>query len=119
LNVAQPEEALVPMQLPALALPLAAVTQNPAGAAALTAAGVILMLILAVVAVGVWVVVALGRARRADREFAESAAAPELAALRQERLVVRGAETSGPQPAVVAQLEPSPEPPAPTPAPEI
>ncbi len=93
------------------------IVHNPAAASAVTLSDAALLVLLALMAVGLWVVVARGQARRAIRDFDESASDRGLEALRRRRLVVRrGPRPHGPQDAVVAELEaaeePEPTPPA-------
>jgi len=82
-------------------LRLSIIVQNPAMASAITTFGVILLALVAAMILGLWVVVARGRARRDAEDFDESAS--DLEALRHERLVRQPSD--GSQAAVVAELE--------------
>jgi hypothetical protein len=87
-------------------LRLAIIARNPALTSAITSFGMILLALMAVMIVGLWVVVARGRARRDARDFDESASDPGLEALRHERLVVTPSRAPGdPHADVEAQLE--------------
>jgi hypothetical protein len=79
------------------------IVHNPAAASAVTLSDAALLVLLALMAVGLWVVVARGQARRAIRDFDESASDRGLEALRRRRLVVRRApRPHGPQAADAA-----------------
>ncbi|MEJ0066956.1 MAG: hypothetical protein WDM85_17365 [Caulobacteraceae bacterium] len=79
------------------------IVHNPAGDAAITWIGVIILAALAAMLVGLWVFVASGRGRRDD-----DAGDPALDALRRRRLVVRrSGKARGPQATDVVELEPT------------
>ena len=84
-------------------LRLSIIVQNPAMASAITLFGVIVLALVAALILGLWVVVARGRARRDAEDFDESASGSDLEALRHERLVRQPSD--GSQAAVVAELE--------------
>jgi hypothetical protein len=85
-------------------LRLGAITNNPLATTAIWGFGFLVLFGLAVLAAGAWGVVVLGRARRAARDFANSASDPDLETLRHERIVVQG-DPSGEPDTVVAQIE--------------
>jgi len=94
-------------------LRLDVIVQDPAAASAFAWFGGALFALLAALAIGLWIVVARGRARRDIRDFDDSAADPGLEALRHRRLVLlRARKPRGPHATVVAKLEPTdaPEP---------
>ena len=86
-------------------LTLGLIVQNPTGAAAITWVGIVILALLAALLVGLWVFVARGLVHRD-----EDAGDPALEALRHRKFVVRRSrKTSGPQAAVVAELDPDGE----------
>jgi hypothetical protein len=87
-------------------LRLGIITHNPSGTGLITSIGMISLAFVAVVIAGLWIVVVLGRARRAAQDVDDSASERGLEALRHLRLVRRSRTPSGSQAAIVAELEP-------------
>jgi hypothetical protein len=85
---------------------LLTIVQDPLAATALTTFGLVVLAMIAVVSIGLWIVVARGRARREIRAFDDPTDDP-VGALRQEDLVVQG--SPGPKDTVVAQLVKTPQ----------
>ncbi|HEX3920149.1 MAG TPA: hypothetical protein VHW60_22650 [Caulobacteraceae bacterium] len=87
-------------------MPRLAIVQDTFAATVLTTFGLVVLAMIAVVSVGLWVVVARGRARREIKAFDDPTDDP-VGALRQEDLVVQ--DTPSPKDTVVAQLVRTPQ----------
>ncbi|HUO11840.1 MAG TPA: hypothetical protein VMU37_03705 [Caulobacteraceae bacterium] len=93
-------------------LPLNLISANPTGASVIAWLGVVVLVLVAAVAVFLWVIVARRVAHRADSDLADEEASVE--ALRHTRLVVESDDkTLGPEAVEVLTLEHTDERPPP------